>query len=114
MKYSPAGSRIEISGEVAPEYVMISVRDEGIGIPRHEEHRIFEKFSRLDNALSRKTEGTGLGLFLTKAIVEAHGGRIWFSSNRSENGDSPGSAEPNGTTFTFCLPRDERLEEMED
>lgn len=113
MKYSPAGSKIYISGEVRPEYVMVSVRDEGIGIPRHEEHRIFEKFSRLDNALSRKTEGTGLGLFLTKAIVEAHGGRIWFSSNRSEDSNGEGEGSP-GTTFTFCLPRDVRLEDVEE
>ena len=110
IKYSPQGGVIEICGEVRPEYVMISVRDEGIGIPQQDEHRIFEKFSRLDNALSRKTEGTGLGLFLTKAIVEAHGGRIWFSSNRrsgnggrSENG---ADSEMPGTTFTFCLPRE--------
>jgi two-component system sensor histidine kinase VicK len=101
IKYSPKGGVIEVRGEVKPEYVQVSVRDEGIGIPRHEEHRIFQKFSRLDNALSRKTEGTGLGLFLTKAIVEAHGGRIWFSSDRraTANNDMP------GTTFTFCLPR---------
>ena len=76
------------------------VRDEGIGIPAHQHHRIFEKFSRLDNALSRNTEGTGLGLFLTKAIIEAHGGSIWFNSHENlEGGQSP------GTTFTFSLPK---------
>ena len=96
IKYAPEGGDIVISGEVHPEHVTVSVSDQGIGIPAHERHRIFQKFSRLDNALSRKTEGTGLGLFLTKAIVEAHGGRIWFSSNE----DDP------GTTFTFSLPRD--------
>jgi PAS domain S-box-containing protein len=95
IKYSPDGRRIRIWGEVEPERVTISVSDEGIGIPDHEQRRIFQQFSRLDNALSRKTEGSGLGLFLTKAIVEAHGGRIWFASN---------SPEP-GTTFTFSLPR---------
>ncbi|MFZ0544466.1 MAG: ATP-binding protein, partial [Candidatus Promineifilaceae bacterium] len=76
IKYSPDGGEIEISGEVHSDYVTVSVRDEGIGIPEHQQHRIFEKFSRLDNALSRNTEGTGLGLFLTKAIIEAHGGSI--------------------------------------
>lgn len=101
LKYSPDGGKVEITGEVKPEYVLVSVRDEGIGIPEHEKHRIFQKFARLDNALSRKTEGTGLGLFLTKAIVEAHDGRIWFSNN-SGNGES---AAETGTTFTFCLPR---------
>ncbi|MFQ5398554.1 MAG: ATP-binding protein [Anaerolineae bacterium] len=95
IKYSPDGGTVLISGAVHPNYVTVSVTDEGIGIPTHEQHRIFQKFTRLDNALSRKTEGTGLGLFLTKAIVEAHHGRIWFS----RNDDKP------GTTFTFSLPR---------
>jgi signal transduction histidine kinase len=94
IKYSPEGGQIVISGEVHPQHVTVSVRDQGIGIPSHEQHRIFQQFSRLDNALSRKTEGTGLGLFLSKAIIEAHRGRIWFANN--ENGQ--------GTTFTFSLP----------
>ncbi|MCA9933467.1 MAG: GAF domain-containing protein [Ardenticatenaceae bacterium] len=95
IKYSPDGGNIIISGTAHSEHVTLSVRDNGIGIPKHEQHRIFQKFSRLDNALSRKTEGTGLGLFLTKAIIEAHNGRIWFTNNT----DGP------GTTFTFSLPR---------
>lgn len=95
IKYSPDGGEIRVSGAVHPEHVTVSVRDAGIGIPKHQQHRIFQKFSRLDNALSRQTEGTGLGLFLSKSIIEAHNGRIWFSSN---------SPEP-GTTFTFSLPR---------
>ena len=100
IKYSPDGGRIDVSGRIHADYVTLSIRDEGIGIPRHEQHRIFEKFARLDNALSRKTEGTGLGLFLTKAIIEAHGGSIWFSDNGGqEKDDHP------GTTFTFSLPR---------
>jgi signal transduction histidine kinase len=99
IKYSPDGGEIEISGQIHTDYVIVSVRDEGIGIPEHQQHRIFEKFSRLDNALSRNTEGTGLGLFLTKAIIEAHDGRIWFSRNE-ENDGAP------GTTFTFSLHRE--------
>jgi signal transduction histidine kinase len=101
IKYSPDGGRIEVSGVAYPSHVTVSVQDEGIGIPEHEKHRIFQKFSRLDNALSRKTEGTGLGLFLTKAIIEAHGGRIWFGSNQDKQKGQ------RGTTFTFSLPRDE-------
>ena len=108
IKYSPEGGVIEIRGEVRPEHVMISVSDQGIGIPQQDEHRIFEKFSRLDNALSRKTEGTGLGLFLTKAIVEAHGGRIWFNSNSNHRLQIGADSERTGTTFTFCLPREQR------
>lgn len=100
IKYSPDGvhhdgGEIVIRGELHPQHVTVAVRDSGIGIPDHEQHRIFQKFSRLDNALSRKTEGTGLGLFLSKAIIEAHNGRIWFHKNP----DGP------GTTFTFSLPR---------
>lgn len=96
IKYSPDGGEIKLSGAENGSYVTVSIQDCGIGIPEHEQHRIFQKFSRLDNALSRKTEGTGLGLFLTKSIIEAHNGRIWFS--RNENG--------RGTTFTFSLPKD--------
>jgi signal transduction histidine kinase len=94
IKYSPDGGDIVIRGEIHPQHVTVAVRDSGIGIPEHQQHRIFQKFSRLDNALSRKTEGTGLGLFLCKAIIEAHNGRIWFHNNP----DGP------GTTFTFSLP----------
>lgn len=104
IKYSPDGGKITVTGEVQRNYVLISVSDEGIGIPDHQKDRIFEKFSRLDNALSRRTEGTGLGLYLTRAIVEAHDGRIWFSDN---DGGHP------GTTFTFCLPREGGQQEYE-
>ena len=100
IKYSPNGGPVQISGTIEDDgrYVTLSVTDHGIGIPEHQRHRIFQKFSRLDNDLSRKTEGTGLGLFLTKAIVEAHDGRIWFNSNTDpEKG-------PTGTSFTFSLP----------
>ncbi len=97
IKYAPDGGEILIKGEVHPRYVTVSVKDEGIGIPAHEKGRIFQKFTRLDNALSRKTEGTGLGLFLSKAIVEAHNGRIWFQNNSDIEADAP------GTTFTFSL-----------
>ncbi len=97
IKYSPEGGEIVIRGEVHPRHVTILVRDSGLGIAEQDQHKIFQKFSRLDNALSRKTEGTGLGLYLTKAIIEAHNGRIWFHNNP----DGP------GTTFTLSLPRDE-------
>lgn len=103
IKYSPEGGFIDIDGHIHSDYITISIHDEGIGIPDHEKHRIFDKFSRLDNALSRKTEGTGLGLFLTKAIIEAHGGSIWFSSHGPKD-----DGEKSGTTFTFSLPKDEK------
>ena len=99
IKYSPEGGQITIKGQIHPEHVTVSVCDEGIGISARDQNRIFQKFSRLDNALSRKTEGTGLGLYLSRAIVEAHHGRIWLQNNSDT---TPGA---NGTTFTFSLPR---------
>ena len=96
IKYSPEGGQVRIHGAVHANHVTVAVTDEGIGIPEHEKGRIFHPFSRLDNALSRKTEGAGLGLYLSKAIIEAHNGRIWFHNN--DNGP--------GTTFTFSLPRE--------
>ena len=94
IKYSPEGGDIVVSGEFDDEHIVIHVRDGGIGIPMHESHRIFQQFSRLDNALSRQAEGTGLGLFLTRAIVQAHRGSIWFANNK----------DGRGTTFSFSLP----------
>lgn len=98
IKYSPQGGTIKIFSKIYADYVTLSVQDEGMGIPAHQQHRIFQKFSRLDNALSRQTEGTGLGLFLTKAIIEAHAGTIWFTNNSDKTPAQP------GTTFTFSLP----------
>ena len=99
IKYSPNGGMIHISGKVEDDVVTVSIMDEGIGIPTHQKHRIFQKFSRLENAITRKTEGSGLGLFLTRAIIEAHDGSIWFSQNKEDDPTLP------GTTFTFALPR---------
>ncbi len=95
IKYSPRGGTIRVSGEVQANQVIISVRDEGIGLAPDDTERIFDRFTRVDNALSRRTQGAGLGLFLARAIVEAHGGRIWVDSQPSQGAD-----------FHFSLPRD--------
>ncbi len=99
IKYSPDGGVIRIGGWTEPsptgqgDRVVLYVADEGIGIPQHELPHIFDRFYRVDSSLRRSTAGAGLGLFLSKAIVDAHGGEIWA---RSEAGS--------GTTFFMGLP----------
>jgi len=95
IKYSPEQGRITVSGRHDDQHVYVAVSDQGIGIPAGERDRIFDRFYRVESALSRRTQGAGLGLYLVKSIVEAHRGRIWVSS-------SPGQ----GSTFVFSLPRD--------
>ncbi len=94
IKYSPNGGRITVSGRFDDDYVYIAVTDEGIGIPPGEQERIFDRFYRVESALSRRTQGAGLGLYLARSVVEAHGGQIWVDSR-------PGQ----GSTFVFTLPR---------
>jgi PAS domain S-box-containing protein len=93
IKYSPPGGLIRVGGWVEKDEVGVFVSDEGIGIPTTEQERIFDRFTRVDNSLTRQTPGAGLGLFLVKAVIEAHGGRVWVESR-------PGQ----GSTFNFTLP----------
>jgi signal transduction histidine kinase len=95
IKYSPEGGSIRVSGRATPDGAEITVSDQGIGIPVEEQSRIFERFYRVDDALSRRAQGSGLGLFIAKAIVEAHGGRIGVNS-------APGR----GAAISFWLPRE--------
>jgi len=99
IKYSPQGGEVVVSAEVTSDEVIVSVTDQGIGIPPEERERLFERFSRLDSRLVRQMKGTGLGLFICKSIVEAHGGRIWAET-------APGG----GSRFRFTLPREQKAQ----
>ncbi len=93
VKYSPRGGEIEVRVRGFPGKLECTVRDQGVGIPPEHLGRIFEKFSRVDNRATRGIGGTGLGLYITRSIVEAHGGTIWAES-------APGQ----GSMFHFTLP----------
>jgi len=94
IKYSPNGGRITIKGKADDGEVEISVSDQGMGIPKEHLAKVFDRFHRVDNRDTRKVGGTGIGLFLVKHLVEAHGGKIWVDSEVGK-----------GSTFTFTLPK---------
>jgi len=93
IKYSPHGGTIRVGGRVRGDHVEVFVSDEGQGIPTEQQSRLFQPFYRVDSGLGRRTQGVGLGLFLSKAIIEAHGGHIWVES-----------APDRGSIFRFTLP----------
>ena len=95
IKYSPNGGTVTIGGRFNEHTVTVFVRDEGAGISEKDQSRVFERFFRVESTLTSKTSGTGLGLYLVKAIIDAHGGSIHVKSQ-------PGQ----GSTFYFTLPRD--------
>jgi PAS domain S-box-containing protein len=92
-KFTPDGGKLRVEAVRDGDWCQISVIDNGIGIQKEDQERIFEPFSRLDNPLGRQRGGTGLGLTLVKQIVEKYGGKIWVDSE-------PGP----GSRFTFTLP----------
>ncbi|EQM25590.1 sensor histidine kinase [Bacillus licheniformis CG-B52] len=102
LKYSPEGGHITFSVDVneEEELLYVSVKDEGVGIPRKDVEKIFERFYRVDKARTRRLGGTGLGLAIAKEMVQAHGGDIWADS-----------IEGKGTTITFTLPYKEEQED---
>jgi signal transduction histidine kinase len=83
-KYSPTGGTITVRAFKHAEEITMCVQDEGIGIPMDEQARIFERFYRVDNQVTRTTSGAGLGLSICRWIVEAHGGRIQVQSAPGE------------------------------
>ena len=101
--YTKTGGLVKISLNYLKDKkeILISVKDTGIGIPKDQQKRVFTRFFRGANAIKTETEGTGLGLFIAKNIVDAHGGRIWFESKENK-----------GTTFYFTLPARREFEEF--
>ncbi|HSR89170.1 MAG TPA: HAMP domain-containing sensor histidine kinase [Candidatus Udaeobacter sp.] len=93
---------VKVDFKDAKEYYMISVADDGIGIPPEACERIFSKFFRAENAIKANSVGTGLGLYMTKLIVEISGGKIWFAT---KNGTGNKFQEKDGTTFYFTVPK---------
>jgi PAS domain S-box-containing protein len=93
-RFTPEGGRIEIRAQANGSYCQVSVTDNGVGIKKEDQERIFEPFCQLDNAPTRRGgSGTGLGLVVVKQIVERHGGRIWLESQYGK-----------GSRFSFTLP----------
>ncbi len=93
IKYSPNESAVIVTLKTIGNEVQFSVKDSGYGIPLGEQSRIFEKFFRADNVTRMETEGTGLGLYISKIAMELSGGKIWFESK-----------EKKGSTFYFSIP----------
>ncbi|PIZ55762.1 hypothetical protein COY23_04255 [bacterium (Candidatus Torokbacteria) CG_4_10_14_0_2_um_filter_35_8] len=93
--YTSPGGKVYVNIEYSPaeKKILFFVKDSGIGISKNQRARVFSKFFRGSNAIKLETEGTGLGLFIAKNIIEAHGGKIWFKSQENK-----------GTTFYFSLP----------
>jgi signal transduction histidine kinase len=93
MKYTPAGGKITIRITRENDMLRWEIKDTGIGIPKADVGKLFQKFYRAGNAVAVETEGTGLGLYLVRLIVERFGGNVWSESE-----------EGTGSTFTFALP----------
>jgi signal transduction histidine kinase len=93
LQHTPLDGRITVDARPVGDEVHVTVRDTGEGIPAEDLPYIFDRFYRADRARSRSTGGSGLGLSITRSLVEAHGGRIWAHS-----------AEGDGSAFTFTLP----------
>jgi PAS domain S-box-containing protein len=96
IRYTPNGGEVTVSLKYDTKGIECDVQDTGIGIPQNQQGRVFERFFRGANAIRLDTEGTGLGLYITKNIVEAHRGKIWFTSEENK-----------GSTFSFWLPQGE-------
>jgi len=101
VRYTLPGGKILIVLKKHKEEIEVQIQDTGLGIPLYQQEKVFTKFFRAVNIMKVDTEGTGLGLYIAKNIIEAHGGRIWFKSE-----------EGKGTTFCFTIPIKEKFGEF--
>ncbi|EAC7121591.1 cell wall metabolism sensor histidine kinase WalK [Listeria monocytogenes] len=92
-KYSPDGGRISFYLKKFEDEIVVSIADEGLGVPDEDLANVFDRFFRVDKARSREMGGTGLGLAIAREVIEAHGGRIWAERNKTK-----------GTIIKFTLP----------
>ncbi len=93
IKYTQAGGEVSVFISKREDSLISQISDNGMGIPAGQQKRVFTKFFRADNAVKTEGEGTGLGLYLIKSIIESSGGKIWFTSEEGQ-----------GTSFYFSLP----------
>jgi K+-sensing histidine kinase KdpD len=93
INYSPDGGTIQVTAQEREGEIQVSVSDQGIGIPKDQLGRVFERFYRVDSDLARRVPGTGLGLSVVRLLVEAHGGTVWAESQVGQ-----------GSTFYFTVP----------
>lgn len=93
IKYTPEGGTIELSARRTDDSMVVSVKDNGLGIPQEAKAKIFTKFFRAENVLMTVPDGSGLGIYIAKQVTELWGGRIWFQSEEGQ-----------GTTFSFTIP----------
>ena len=105
IKFTPDGGKVQVTATIptatgtnsnpAEQFLQVAVTDTGIGIAPNDQERVFKEFEQVDSSYGRQQQGTGLGLALTKRLVEMHGGRIWVESE---------GIEGKGSTFTFLIP----------
>lgn len=101
VKYSRPNGEVRVAIDVRPNDIVITIADNGVGIPSEEQGNLFTKFFRAKNVLATDTEGSGLGLFVVKSYVEQWGGRIWLDSEVNK-----------GTTFYISIPRKPRFRKL--
>lgn len=101
LRYSMPGDKVSIYLEGDKKEIKVQIQDTGLGIPLSQQEKVFTKFFRGSNIMKMDTEGTGLGLYIAKNIIESHGGRIWFESKENK-----------GSTFYFVIPVKEKFGEF--